>query len=106
AVGLTISTARMMPKPTGAAGYAGAVSVSRKRVGVAPGGAAPASVRGAGLIVAVQGAAGLVVAAVLLIRAFSGADQRVVNGFGTAGWFVLVGGAVLAAGYAVLGGRV
>ncbi len=61
--------------------------------------------RGAGLIVAVQAAAALVVAAVLFIRALSGADQRVVNGFGTAGWFVLVGGAVLAAGSALLAGR-
>ena len=65
----------------------------------------PASVRGAGLIVAVQGAAGLVVAAVLLFRGLGGADQRVVNGFGTAAWFALVGGAVLAAGCALLIGR-
>jgi hypothetical protein len=62
-------------------------------------------VRGAGLIVAVQGAAGLVVAVVLLFRGLGGADQRVVNGFGTAAWFALVGGAVLAAGYALLTGR-
>ncbi|MBV9721210.1 MAG: hypothetical protein JO082_04755 [Mycobacterium sp.] len=67
--------------------------------------AAPASVRGAGLIVAVQGAAALVVAGVLFVRALSGADQRVVNGFGTAGWFILAGGAVLAAGYALLASR-
>jgi hypothetical protein len=65
----------------------------------------PASVRGAGAIVAAQGATGLVVAAVLLFRAFGGADQRVVNGFGTAAWFVLAGGAVLAAGCALLIGR-
>jgi hypothetical protein len=65
----------------------------------------PASVRGAGLIVALQGATGLVVAAVLLFRGLGGADQRVVNGFGTAVWFVLVGGAVLAAGFALLVGR-
>ena len=75
-------------------GYAGAVSHS-----------APATVRGAGLIVAVQGAAALVLAAVLLVRGLGGADQRVVNGFGTAAWFVLVGGAVLAAGCALLLGR-
>ncbi|MGH3551434.1 MAG: hypothetical protein ACRDT5_02340, partial [Mycobacterium sp.] len=66
---------------------------------------APASVRGAGLIVAAQGAAALVVAAVLLIRGLGGADQRVANGFGTAVWFVLVGGALLAAGWALLIGR-
>lgn len=65
----------------------------------------PASVRGAGLIAAVQGATGLVVAAVLLFRAFGGADQRVANGFGTAMWFALAGGAVLAAGWALLVGR-
>ena len=109
-----------MPKPTGAAttraaprpeeerdyraqrgDYAGAVSIRRKQVGPP----APAAVRGAGLIVALQGATGLVVAAVLLFRALGGADQRVVNGFGTAAWFALVGGAVLAAGCALLVGR-
>jgi hypothetical protein len=67
--------------------------------------AAPLSVRGAGAIVAVQGATGLVLAAVLLIRGLGGADQRVVNGFGTAAWFALIGAAVLAAGCALLLGR-
>jgi hypothetical protein len=57
------------------------------------------------VIVAVQGAIGLVLAAVLLIRGLGGADQRVVNGFGTAVLFALVGGAVLAAGAAMLVGR-
>ena len=65
----------------------------------------PASVRGAGAIVAVQGATGLVVAAVLLFRGLGGADQRVVNGFGTAAWFAVAGGAVLAAGCGLLVGR-
>jgi len=51
------------------------------------------------------GTAGLLVAAVLVIRAIGGADQRVVNGFGTAVWFVVAGGAVLAAGGALLNGR-
>jgi hypothetical protein len=66
---------------------------------------APATVRSAGLIVAVQGATGLAVAVVLLFRALGGADQRVVNGFGTSAWFALVGAAVLAAGCALLVGR-
>jgi len=65
----------------------------------------PATVRGAGLIVAVQGAAGLLAAAVLLIRAIGGASQRGNNVFGTAAWFVVAGGAVLAAGWALLTGR-
>jgi hypothetical protein len=77
-------------------GYADAVSSQP---------AAPLSVRGAGAIVAVQGATGLVLAAVLLIRGLGGADQRVVNGFGTAAWFALIGAAVLAAGCALLLGR-
>jgi hypothetical protein len=62
-------------------------------------------VRGAGVIVALQGAIGLILAVVLLIRGLGGADQRVVNGFGTAAWFALIGGAVLAAGVAMLTGR-
>jgi hypothetical protein len=66
---------------------------------------APAAVRGAGLIVAVQGAAALVVAAVLVVRGIAGADQRVVNGLGTAVWFVLVGGVVVAAGRALVLGK-
>ncbi len=61
--------------------------------------------RVAGLVVAVQGAAGLVVAVVLVVRALAGADQRVANGFGTAIWFLLVGGAVLAAGSGLVLGK-
>ncbi|HUH68254.1 MAG TPA: hypothetical protein VLZ05_04850 [Mycobacterium sp.] len=66
---------------------------------------APAAVRGAGLIVAVQGVAALVVATVLVVRAIAGADQRAVNGLGTAVWFGLVGGVVLAAGRALVVGK-
>jgi hypothetical protein len=62
-------------------------------------------VRGAGVVVAAQGVAALVVAAVLVARGIAGADQHVVNGLGTAALFVLVGGAVLAAGRALVLGR-
>ena len=44
-------------------------------------------------------------AAVLVVRAIAGADQRVVNGLGTALWFLLLGGAVLAAGRALVIGK-
>jgi hypothetical protein len=85
----------MTPKPTGPAyGYAVLV-ISR----------APAAVRGAGFVVAAQGATGVVVAAVLLIRAIGGAGQRGNNVFGTSAWFALAGGAVLAAGWALVTGR-
>ncbi len=66
---------------------------------------APASVRVAGWIAAVEGAAGLVVAAVLLARGLGGADQRAVNGFGTAIFFLVAGGGVLAAGAALAAGK-
>ena len=52
-----------------------------------------------------QGIAALVMAAVLVVRAVAGADQHVVNGLGTAGWFVVVGGVVLAAGRALALGK-
>lgn len=65
----------------------------------------PGVVRGAGGIVGVQGAAALVVAAALVLRGLAGADQRAVNGYGTAAWFALVGACVLAAALALLRGR-
>jgi peptidoglycan/LPS O-acetylase OafA/YrhL len=66
---------------------------------------APTTVRVAGWIVAVQGVAALVVAAVLVVRGIAGADQHVVNGLGTAVWFILAGGVVLAAGRALVIGK-
>lgn len=65
----------------------------------------PSAVRGAGLIVAAQGLAALAMAAILVVRAIAGADQRIVNGLGTAVWFLLIGGVVLAAGRALVIGR-
>src|SRR3954452_25003447 len=65
----------------------------------------PSTVRGAGLIVVAQGVAGLAMAAVLVVRAIAGADQRSVNGLGAAAWFLLVGGGVLAGGWALVTGR-
>jgi peptidoglycan/LPS O-acetylase OafA/YrhL len=65
----------------------------------------PKAVRRAGVIVAAEGAAAVVVAAVLVLRGLTGADQRVVNGFGTAVWFAIIGGGVLAAGWALWTGR-
>lgn len=52
-----------------------------------------------------QGVAALVMAAVLVVRAVAGADQHVVNGLGTAVWFVVVGGVVFAAGRALALGK-
>lgn len=47
----------------------------------------------------------LIVAVVLVVRGIAGADQQVVNGLATAGWFVLVGAGVIAAGRALILGK-
>lgn len=74
--------------------------------------ASPAVVRYAGYLVAVEGVAGLVVAAVYLVHALTGTNQDVVRGpslggfgYGTAAWFAIIGGAVLVAGCALITGR-
>ena len=67
--------------------------------------AVPIAVRRAGVLVVAQGVAALVVAVVLVVRGIAGADQHVVNGLATAGWFVLVGAGVIAAGRALILGK-
>lgn len=57
-------------------------------------------------MVALQGAALIVVAAVLVIRHLAGVEDRPwLSGYGTAGWFVIMGSGVLAAGWALWTGR-
>lgn len=65
----------------------------------------PATVRWAGGLVALEGAVAVVVAAVLVIRGLLGHDQDAANPYGTAAWFVILGGAVLAAGVGLLRGH-
>lgn len=65
----------------------------------------PPVVRYAGIAAGAQGVVAIVVAAVLVVRGLTGADQHIVNGFGTAGWFAVMGAAVLAAGWALITGR-
>jgi hypothetical protein len=65
----------------------------------------PPSVRRAAALVGLQGALGVVAAAVLLVRGLGGADQHIVNGFGTAAWFALIGAVLLAAAWALWTGR-
>ncbi|MGY4711465.1 hypothetical protein ACXDF8_18195 [Mycolicibacterium sp. CBM1] len=65
----------------------------------------PPVVRYAGVVTAAEGVVALVVAAVLVVRGLTGADQHIVNGFGTAAWFAVMGAAVLAAGWALATGR-
>ena len=67
----------------------------------------PTPVRIAGWIATLQGLAGVLAAVVLTVRAATGHHEETVaiSGYGTAGWFLVVGGAVLAAGVGLLRGR-
>lgn len=65
----------------------------------------PPVVRYAGLAAAAEGVVAIVVAVVLVVRAVAGADQHIVNGYGTAGWFAVMGAAVAAAGWGLITGR-
>jgi hypothetical protein len=63
-------------------------------------------VRQAAVVVALEGAALVVVAAVLVVRQLAGVEEHPwLSGYGTAGWFVIMGSAVLAAGWALWTGR-
>src|SRR6201988_5021652 len=67
---------------------------------------APKAVRQAAVVVSLEGAALVAVAAVLVVRHLAGAeDQPWLSGYGTAGWFVIMGAGVLAAGWALWTGR-
>jgi peptidoglycan/LPS O-acetylase OafA/YrhL len=66
---------------------------------------APTAVRQAAVLVLLEGAAGLAAAVVLVVRGLMGADQHIVSGFGTAIWFLAIGGGVFAAGWALWTGR-
>lgn len=68
-------------------------------------GVVPAAVRRAAVLVAVQGAIGVVAAAVFVIRGLAGADRHIVDGYGNAAWFGLFGAVLLGAAWALWTGR-
>ena len=65
---------------------------------------APKTVRGAGLLVVLQGLVGVVFAVALLIRALSGVET-IGNLYGEAAYFAVLGGAVLGCGVALFLGK-
>ncbi|MCD2263184.1 hypothetical protein K3888_10775 [Dietzia aurantiaca] len=69
--------------------------------------AIPAPVRLAGWISSAQGLIGLVTALALIVRAIGGHREEtvVISGYATAGWFVILGGGLMAAGIGLLTGR-
>lgn len=79
--------------------YPGAVS------GVGNGGRLPTTVRISGVVTAVEGVVAVVAAIVLVIRELAGHHESAVSGYGTAGWFGLIGLGVIAGGVALLRGR-
>lgn len=69
--------------------------------------AIPGPVRLAGWIASAQGLVGVGVAVLLLVRAIGGHREEtvVISGYGTAVWFAILGGGLLAAGLGLLRGR-
>lgn len=65
----------------------------------------PATVRQAGAVVALEGAALVVVGVVLVARAVAGAHEKSISGYGTAGWYAVMGAGLGAAGWALWTGR-
>lgn len=67
--------------------------------------AAPLTVRGAGVLVGLQGLVGVVFAVAVLVRAFGGGSTPGNNLYGQAAYFVVIGGGVLAVGIALVLGK-
>ncbi|MGZ8176654.1 hypothetical protein ACXVUM_01890 [Williamsia sp. SKLECPSW1] len=66
----------------------------------------PTAVRRAGVVVALEGAVGVVAGIVFAIRGLTGAEHSgFINAYGTAAWFVILGGGVIAGGVALVLGR-
>ena len=74
-------------------------------MGLISGGDTPTVVRVAAVLVGAEGAAGLITAIVFVVRGLAGSDQRIVNGFGNAAWFGILGAAILVAAWALWTGR-
>lgn len=66
----------------------------------------PINVRRAGAIVALEGALGVAAAIYMVVRELMGhEDGDFISGYGTAAWFAILGGGVMAGGIALLTGR-
>ncbi|MHC3003818.1 hypothetical protein [Gordonia sp. GN26] len=65
----------------------------------------PTQIRVAGAVTTVEGLIGVTVAVILVIRGLAGHEETAISGYGTAGWFGIIGGGVLVGGLALLTGR-
>ncbi len=57
------------------------------------------------MLVALEGAAGVVAAVIYVVSGFGGADEPGLNKFGTAAWFAIIGACVFGAAWALWTGR-
>lgn len=67
--------------------------------------AVPPTLRGAGALAALEGLVGLGIAVYLVVHALGGFEEAYISGYGTALWFTLICGGVLAGGIALYHGR-
>nr|WP_051989600.1 hypothetical protein [Gordonia soli] len=65
----------------------------------------PTTIKVAGGLTALEGAIAVVAALVLVIRGLAGHDETIANGYGTAGWFGIIGGGVLLGGIVLFIGK-
>ncbi len=65
----------------------------------------PRQIKIAGAVTTIEGLAGVLVAVVLVVRGLAGHEEAAISGYGTAGWFGIIGGGVLLGGLALLTGR-
>ncbi len=56
-------------------------------------------------MVVFEGVALIVVAVIFVVRAFGGASEVSISGYGTAGWYTVMGAGLLTAGWALWTGR-
>lgn len=67
--------------------------------------AVPKTLRWVGFGTAAQGSLGLIVAVIFVVREALGHKEIAISGYGTAIWFVVIGGSVFAGGVALIRGR-
>nr|WP_217997548.1 hypothetical protein [Gordonia namibiensis] len=65
----------------------------------------PTQIKVAGAVTTVEGLIGVTVAVILVIRGLAGHEETAISGYGTGGWFGIIGGGVLVGGLALLAGR-
>ncbi|WP_407649830.1 hypothetical protein [Gordonia pseudamarae] len=93
------------PGRSGGTGGRGGAGEPEPSAGVQDVDGVPRYVRIAGAITMAQGAVAIVMAVILVIREAAGHKEAAISGYGTAAWFGIIFGGVLAGGAALWTGR-